>query len=233
MAAGRFVVRTLKASDLRTQTSVGDNPMTRSKVTMPRLTQCGRLFEKNGYVVVKQLIPRVMCDYISENIKVLEAHSHFGYGDVQVEKAFSAASPTVSETLLDVMTPILSKAIDCDLYATYSYLRIYLKGAYLEKHQDRPSCEVSVTLPLSYDSPNIWPIHIESDGKTIAVELEPGDGLIYKGIELPHWREAFEGERQVQVFLHYVRKNGDYREYKFDKRPALGHQISESLQQVT
>jgi hypothetical protein len=161
---------------------------------------------------------------ISENIKVLEANSYFGYNDGQVEKALSAAAPTVTETLLEVMTPVLSKMIDCELYPTYSYLRIYQKGADLEKHQDRHSCEVSATVPLSYDSAQIWPLFIETRNQIIGVELEPGDALIYKGIEVPHWREAFEGERQVQVFLHYVKKNGDYREYKFDKRPALGHQ---------
>ena len=201
--------------------------MTVAKVTMPRLSQSGQLFERNGYVVVKRLIPRVMCDYISENIKVLEANSYFSQGDGQVASALSAASPFVSETLLDVMTPVLARAVNCDLYPTYSYLRIYLRGAYLEKHQDRPSCEVSATLPLSYDSPYVWPIYVEAGNRTVAVELEPGDALIYKGIELPHWRETFEGERQVQVFLHYVKQNGDYSEYKFDQRPALGHQMTE------
>jgi hypothetical protein len=183
-----------------------------------------QLFEENGYVILKQFVPLLMCDYISENIKVLEASSYFDYGDTQVEKAFSAAAPAITETLLDVMTPILSQAINCELYPTYSYLRIYVKGAELEKHQDRPSCEVSATLPLSYDSPSIWPLYIEVGNKVIGVELEPGDALIYKGIEVPHWREAFEGERQVQVFLHYVKKHGDYSEFKFDKRPGLGHQ---------
>ena len=184
-----------------------------------------QLFEENGYVILKQFVPRLMCDYISENIKVLEASSSFDYGDTQVEKAFSAAAPAITETLLDVMTPLLAQAINWELYPTYSYLRIYVKGAELEKHQDRPSCEVSATLPLSYDSPNIWPLYIETGNKITAVELEPGDALIYKGIEVPHWREAFEGERQVQVFLHYVKKHGDYSEFKFDKRPHLGHQI--------
>lgn len=195
-----------------------------SEGVVPTTIRCEQLFEENGYVIIKQFVPRIMCDYISENIKVLEASSYFGYGDTQVEKAFSAAAPAITETLLDVMTPILSKTINCELYPTYSYLRIYLKGALLEKHQDRPSCEVSATLPLSYDSPEIWPLYIEAGNKTIRVELEPGDALIYKGIELPHWREAFEGERQVQVFLHYVKKHGNYSEFKFDKRPNLGHQ---------
>ena len=186
---------------------------------------CQQLFEENGYVVIRQFIPRLMCEYISKNINVLEANSYFGYNDGQVEKAFSGAAPNVTEMLLDVMTPILSQAINCALYPTYSYLRIYLKGADLEKHQDRPSCEISATIPLSYDSHYIWPIFIESRNQVKAIQLEPGDALIYKGIEVPHWREAFEGERQVQVFLHYVKKDGDYSEYKFDKRPALGHQL--------
>ena len=198
--------------------------MSLSDVVLPTPPNYGQLFEENGYVVFKQFIPRIMCDYISENIKVLEASSYFGYGDTQVEKAFSAAAPPVTETLLDVMTPILSKTINCELYPTYSYLRIYVKGADLEKHQDRPSCEVSATVPLSYDAPYIWPIYIETGAKVTAIELEPGDALIYKGIEVPHWREAFEGERQVQVFLHYVKTNGKYSEYKFDKRPGLAHQ---------
>jgi hypothetical protein len=195
----------------------------------PRDSQ--QLFEENGYVVIRRFIPPIMCDYVSENIKVLEANSYFGYNDGQVEKAFSGAAPIVTEMLLDVMTPVLAKAINCELYPTYSYLRIYVKGAQLEKHQDRVSCEVSATVPLSYDSHYAWPIYIESRNQDKAIELEPGDALIYKGIEVPHWREPFEGERQVQVFLHYVKKHGEYSEYKFDKRAALGHQtVSEHSQ---
>ena len=195
-----------------------------SKPATTKSIRYEQLFEENGYVILKQFVPRLMCDYISENIRVLEASSYFDYGDPQVEKAFSAAAPVLTETLLDVMTSILSQTINCELYPTYSYLRIYMKGAELERHTDRPSCEVSATLPLSYDAPTIWPLYIESGNKVIGVELEPGDALLYKGIEVPHWREAFEGERQMQVFLHYVKKNGKYSEFKFDKRDHLGHQ---------
>lgn len=192
----------------------------------PLLSPIGydQLFEEKGYVVLKQFIPRIMCDYISENIKVLEASAGLNYGDTQVEKAFSVGSPVVTETLLDIVTPVLSRTINCELYPTYSYLRIYLKGAELAKHMDRPSCEISATLPISYDASDIWPLYVEAGGTVSRIALEPGDALVYKGIEIPHWREAFEGERQVQVFLHYVRKNGDYQEYKFDQRPFLSHQ---------
>jgi alkylated DNA repair dioxygenase AlkB len=134
-------------------------------------------------------------------------------------------APVITETLLDVLTPTLSSAINCELYPTYSYLRVYLKGAALAKHVDRPSCEVSATLCISCDSPRIWPLYLETSGGITEVELEPGDAAIYKGMEVPHWREEFEGARQVQVFLHYVRKNGAYEELRFDGRPHLSHQI--------
>jgi hypothetical protein len=185
----------------------------------------GRLFEQHGYAVIKQFIPRIMCEYISKNIRVLEANSRLSFGDTQVEKAFSGGSPAVTETLLDVMTPVLSHALNCELYPTYSYLRIYVKGAVLAKHQDRFSCEVSATLPIEYEAPGMWPLCLELGGSVKKIELEPGDALIYKGIEIPHWRDAFEGERQVQVFLHYVKKQGEYSEFKYDKRPHLAYHL--------
>ena len=181
----------------------------------------GELFEQQGYVVIKHFIPRLMCEYISKNISVLEANSRLSFGDTQVEQAFSGGSPAIVETLLDVMTPVLAQALHCELYPTYSYLRIYLKGAVLAKHTDRYSCEVSATIPIEYESAGLWPICIEIDGQPKKIGLQRGDALIYKGIQIPHWRDPFEGERQVQVFLHYVKKHGQYSEFKFDKRPQL------------
>jgi len=45
--------------------------------------------------------------------------------------------------------------------------------------------------------------------------------LIYKGIDLPHWRDTYEGNRQIQIFLYYVDKNGEFSEYAFDKREYI------------
>ena len=55
------------------------------------------------------------------------------------------------------------------------------------------------------------------------MKLNPGDMLIYKGNELEHWREPFEGDHCAQVFLHYnnVETQGA-EENLFDGRPHLG-----------
>ena len=54
------------------------------------------------------------------------------------------------------------------------------------------------------------------------VDLKPGDMLIYKGMELEHWREAFEGDNCIQVFLHYNQVSKKADNNRFDTRPHLG-----------
>ena len=54
-------------------------------------------------------------------------------------------------------------------------------------------------------------------GRKVAADL-----LIYKGIEVTHWRDGLVGDRQPQLFLHCVRQDGLYAKYKFDMRPSLG-----------
>ena len=56
--------------------------------------------------------------------------------------------------------------------------------------------------------------------------MEPGDIVIYRGCDLAHWRDPFnapEDSWHIQAFFHYVDANGPYPEFKWDRRPMLGH----------
>jgi hypothetical protein len=133
----------------------------------------------------------------------------FAYGD------FAA------EGLLKSVQPDVESRVGLALYPTYSYLRLYKHGDCLKRHKDRPACEISVTLCLGYAPDVPWPIWVEHLGTPVAITLSPGDMLIYRGIDVPHWRDAYDGDRLAQVFLHYVDRNGPHSEWKFDKRPGL------------
>jgi hypothetical protein len=92
----------------------------------------------------------------------------------------------------------------------------------MERHTDRPSCEYSTTINISID-PEPWEIWFETlQGDHKAINLYPGDMIVYKGDTLPHWRTEYKGKRQNQAFLHYVDKRGKYRDYKWDHRAFLG-----------
>jgi hypothetical protein len=121
------------------------------------------------------------------------------------------------ESLMVKKLKLMQKETGLELLPTYAYWRMYTRFAELEKHKDRPSCEVSVTVQISSDGAE-WPIYM--DGKKHV--LKNGQALIYLGMDLEHWREELQGDYQAQCFLHYVNANGKYSEFKFDKRLDVG-----------
>lgn len=119
------------------------------------------------------------------------------------------------ETLQERVWPVIERACGEPLIPTYSYARLYQNGDELKIHTDRPSCEVSVTLQLGRSHHYSWPIFMGDK----RFDLGEGDGVIYPGCDVEHWREVCngpEGYYSGQVFLHYVRKNGQYASYAGD-----------------
>ena len=194
---------------------------------------------KNNYKVIKQAISKELADFVYSYFltKRQVARTFFDdryispfnndwgvWNDPQVPETYSHYSDIAMETLLEKLTEPMSKETELNLIPTYSYARIYKKGDVLKRHKDRYSCEVSMTMNLGGDP---WPIYLEPSGETdkegIKVDLEPGDALIYRGCEVEHWREVFEGENCGQVFLHYNDASGqNAEENRYDTRPFLG-----------
>jgi hypothetical protein len=104
-----------------------------------------------------------------------------------------------------------------DVLPTYTYARVYKNNSVLERHRDRPACEISITLNLAKDTN--WPIFFQlPDGSENSIELNPGDAVLYLGCQADHWRNKFEGKEHVQLFLHYVRAAGPKAWAFFDKQ---------------
>ena len=111
----------------------------------------------------------------------------------------------------------------------------------MKKHTDRPACEISVTIHVSTNIKESWPIWIKTpdtfedssmktliaSGENRSVHLEAGDGMIYKGCERPHWRDPMPGllESKInkdeslyyhQIFFHYVLQDGTRAHHAWD-----------------
>lgn len=127
---------------------------------------------------------------------------------------------SVFNGLLLELLPVLEDVAQEQLWPTYSYARIYRRGASLKPHLDRAACEITASITLSTSSELPWPICLESrTGEAIAIGAGPGDLVVFQGTELKHWRDQLQGERQLQLFLHYVRKAGPFSHLRFDARP--------------
>jgi hypothetical protein len=207
-------------------------------------------FKKKKYIVIKKAISEELADFTYKYffLKRMVAKTlfdekfispftkHFGiWNDQQVPDTYSHYSDIAMETLLLKVHPIMEHFTKLKLTPNYSYARIYKKGDILHRHKDRFSCEISTTLFLGGEE---WPIFLEPNSKKgkninnkyvsdntkgIKINLKPGDMLVYKGNELEHWREPFQGENCAQVFLHYnnIATKGA-KENLFDTRPHLG-----------
>ena len=210
-------------------------------------------FKKNKYTVIRQAISKDLAAFVAnyfcmqkqvyDTCRERRYFSPFetiiGYYEgenEQIPNTYSQYSNMAMETLLLKCLPKMEEATGLKLYPAYTYARIYKKGDVLKRHKDRFSCEISTTLNLGGDP---WPIHLEprknvgipdgkkitvnSNNKGISIILKPGDMLVYRGMELEHWREEFQGDNCAQVFLHYNDKKSQGADQNmFDRRPHLG-----------
>jgi hypothetical protein len=133
----------------------------------------------------------------------------------------------ITESLCMMLHPFMLQITGVkNLMPSYSFVRYYQKGNWLESHQDRESCQYSVSLPLVKGCNTPWPIFLSRDRETdipTPINLNIGDMLIFKGYDLHHWREPYTGDFQIQAHFHYVDADDPkYSPFVFDKRPGMG-----------
>ena len=208
-------------------------------------------FKKNKYCVIREAIPKNIAEFVynyfllkRQVVRTMKDQRYISpfaeewgtWEDKQAMNTYSHYSDLAMETLLMRCLPIMEKTTKLKLNPTYSYARLYKTGDVLKRHKDRFSCEISTTLNLGGDP---WPIHLEpkknvgvpdgkkytvsSNNKGISINLKPGDMLVYRGQELEHWREEFQGDNCAQVFLHYNDQKSKNANHNInDTRPHLG-----------
>lgn len=192
-------------------------------------------FDKDGYLLLKNIQdvscmiekpPKERGQFLFNKKGGLVSHCK---EEMQVEGSLSRYN---YPQYVDIHTEIrkkVEKIIGCELYNTYFYDRFYFKNQELKNHIDRDSCEISVSLHISSGPiPFDWAFGIKSaQGGVNEVILKPGDGILYKGCERPHWRKKmprlftfkslfYREQWYHQVFFHYVLANGVRAHFAYD-----------------
>ena len=209
-------------------------------------------FDKNGFLVLQNLydpqelfhpVPKIrgQLNYRSKKLDDVEYIEE----ESQVEGSLARYwHPQYRKIHSDIRLKI-EKQIGRKLYNTYYYDRFYFPGQELKKHTDRPACEISISVHISTNLEEYWPIFIKTPyvfaesqectkvkklintGDIVAVNLNPGDGVLYKGCERPHWRDKMPGTFEMmsggeelyyhQIFFHYVLQDGIRAHHAWDK----------------
>lgn len=204
-------------------------------------------YDKDGYLVVKNLWDKdelyAKCPEIRGQLNYWDNNPE-NFNHIPDEQQVSGSLARYwHPQYRNIHTGIrrkLEKIIGRKLYNTYYYDRFYFPGQELTKHADRDACEISVSVHVSTNLEGEdakWPFMIKTPdvysdetktsvvvpGEVRSLILEPGDGLLYKGCERPHWRDPMptpkRRKRDIilrrkkeyyyhQIFFHYVLADG-------------------------
>ena len=183
-------------------------------------------FSRQKYFVAKGLLDPLLVQFLASyyGYTLSKGRSHFrrdgtslnGYGEACADTALYATREKI-----EAITGL-------ELVPGFSFVRLYKHGEKLRRHIDRGANEINVTIQISADTD--WPLGVEVDGKDIIVHQNCGDALIYRGLEIPHWRDKYDGQRHLQLILAYVIKDGENAHCSFDGKggpvyfPSAAHE---------
>jgi hypothetical protein len=177
-------------------------------------------FGRQGYLLLPALLEPALADFLWSYVHTNIACRLLPVEDQEPNTLFTYGDPAF-DGLLEYLRPRIEEYSGLSLSPTFSYFRLYKHGDSLKRHRDRPACEVSVSLNIGQVPTDAWPLYVEGNAGPYGALLSSGDGLLYRGIDVFHWREPFQGNRLVQVFLHYVDRNGPHANQRFDGRMTL------------
>ncbi len=167
------------------------------------------LFRAKGYAPLGDLIHPFHIAALRRYYRYLIRTGAIRLGDGQSPRRYVAYNEPVARFFHRQIVATLSAVAGEPLKPSYVYLASYLSGAELKKHTDREQCEFSVTLCLDFSpEPALetpWPIRLDTPTSTVTVYQSLGDGLAYRGTQLPHYRDILgEGQTSTSIFFHYV-----------------------------
>jgi hypothetical protein len=122
---------------------------------------------------------------------------YVAYDDPLTQYVHAQLARTVSDLARRVVVP------------SYNYLSFYQGGAVLEPHTDREACEYTLSLcidatpdPVTHGA---WPLNVMTEQGPASFALGVGDGLLFRGRTLTHWRDRLaEGYTHSSILFHFV-----------------------------
>ena len=189
-------------------------------------------FEKHGFFIIQNLCdPSLLYSEIPSSEvkdKVLIYQKKSGElisisDEPQVPNSSARRNFPLYQHINFSIKSIIENFIGRKLYTTYWYDRFYFLNQELKIHTDQEQCEISCSLHISSNLKKYWDFKLMNlYGEEKFVQLNPGDAIVYKGIQIPHWRDPLPSRHGKtnfiknddtyyhQVFFHYVLQDGNY-----------------------
>lgn len=205
-------------------------------------------YREKGYALIENLLPAEVGETFLRTI-----HRDMAQSGLAIS-ALTRTSPLMKKSSIELyghayppmlaflwgLTPMMCALTGRALLPTYDYFRLYQRGDICRLHADRASCEHSLSLTLGYSEGKPWSLEFGSepvdgpdyfrdnfgDAPHVSFAMKPGDAVLYQGVRYRHGRVTPNPNRwSAHLFLHWVDRDGPYRDHAFDGSPAPDGEI--------
>jgi hypothetical protein len=188
-------------------------------------------FIKNHWIATRKILPPFVLAAVQRCYRDLIDHKKLPFGDTQ-SKRFTAYNDRCARFIHYQLTDFITSVIAHNAKPSYTYFGGYRSPGELavratitsiipvrcsdfsvspQPHNDREQCEWTLSLTVDQGPRDvIWSLAAKDPfGKEVSADLEQGDGFLFMGRILAHWRKGKlpEGHWLNQVFLHYVNQD--------------------------
>ena len=172
-------------------------------------TLTASIFQRRGFAPVRGLLHPFHISALRRYYRYLIRSGEMRLGDPQSPKRYVAHNQSVARFFHHQLAPTISALVGEQVRPSYVYVASYQPGADLEKHTDREQCEFSISFCLDFSpephNQTGWPLILHTPEGTVSVYQAIGDGLLYRGMDVPHSRMSLgAGRTSTSIFFHYV-----------------------------
>lgn len=173
------------------------------------LCQAGRRnLSELRYCGLPNLLDPVLCAALARYYNTMIEKDEWPLGDAQVERRHGWHNERIAQFLHYQLVDFVSRVAGKKLKPTYAFSSAYRGGARLDAHMDREQCDYTLSLLID-ESPPVdgapWPLWFETPAGKHNIVLRVGDGVLFRGCELPHWRGSASAEHeQINLLFHFV-----------------------------
>lgn len=195
-------------------------------------------YDRDGFALVSGVVPREVCRALLARLKQdVEALAPFGtlaQGSALLRQPAPELYGFHYPPLLAFLwglTPTIAGILGRDILPSYAYFRLYRESDVCYVHSDRMACEISLSLTLDYSDGVPWALElaetatvpeprVEPDFGSApfrAIEMAPGDGVLYQGVTRRHGRTTPNPNLwSAHLFCHWVARDGEFASHAFD-----------------
>ncbi len=168
-----------------------------------------RAWPKRGWLQLDRVLPAAHVGALRRYYRFHTRMGTFALGDDQVPGRYAAYDEPTTAFVHRQLTRMVSDLAHRVLVASYNYLALYQGGAWLDVHTDRDACEYTLSVcidatpdPLTFGG---WPLNLAGPEGAVSVTLGLGDGLLFLGRTLAHWRDTLpQGYTSSSALFHFV-----------------------------